>query len=591
MIRRAAQAAALQNTALKEGYMKKTKYSLRRDVENAVVWLLYLTAAFILIGSFTNRSGLSPIHYNFLEISRMFQRMLAVCIALTGFHLKRRESAAWMVAVILLSTMIGVQIWFWRVAHQYLALTFEIFELLILLVFHLDYSRPSGPSGRKERVAVPVLLAVFLVLNTLTGYWMLANEGGHDLRLDKIALNMLLLMTGQYQGPYLSTAVLLYEDVVVWFDWIIVVILLFLSLKPVLEHHIDLQQRDQVLALARKYGYNSASYLALELDKRWFFSRDVEGVAAYAISSDTMVLCADPICAEENLAQFLQELRTFADRNNYKLVIFMAMEKFLPIYREMGFGALKCGEEASFVLSEYNLKGGKVAKIRAAINHARKAGLTVHEYDPRREKDPAIEHGFQQITDEWMESKHTSPLKFALGGVGFDYPNDKRYFYALDAEGGMQGFMVMLPYRNKQGYMADVTRRRPGGPYGVMEILFYDAYMQLRDEGVLYGSLGVSPLAGVKSESEGDITFMSSILNYIYEDMNCIYGFKPLHHAKAKFAPTVWDPVYIVTSPKRMTPAMGYALVNVLDSKGILDCVKAWFRHHKGDSLDEESGE
>ena len=571
--------------------MKITKYSLRRDVENAVVWLLYLTAAFILIGSFSNRANLSPIRYNFLEISRMFQRMLAVCVVLTGFHLEKRENTAWLLSVILLFTMISVQIRFWRVAHQSVAIGLEFFELLILLIFHMDYSRPSGPSGKKERIAVPVLLAVFLVLNTLTGYWMLASEGGRAVRPEKIAVNVFLLMTGQYHGPYFSTAAILYEDVVVWFDWLTVVILLLLSLKPMLDRHIDLRQRDQALALIRKYGYNSACYLSLELDKRWYFSREVEGVAGYAISGDVMVLCGDPICAEESLAQFLQELRTFADRNNYKLVVLFAMEKFLPIYREMGFGALKCGEEAAFDLMEYNLKGGRVAKIRAAINHARKAGLTVHEYDPRKKKDPAVEHGFQRVTDSWMREKHTSPLKFALGGVGFDYPNDKRYFYALDAEGEMQGFVVMLPYRNGKGYMADVTRRRPGGPYGVMEILFYDTYMQLRDEGARFGSLGVSPLSGVNTESAGDKTFMTSILHYIYEDMNCIYGFKPLHHAKAKFAPTAWEPVYLVTSPKRMTPAMGFALVNVLDSQGIIDCVKAWFHHHKDSETGEESGE
>lgn len=570
--------------------MKRTKYSLRRKVENAVVWLLYLTAALILIGSFTNRQGLSPLRYNFLEIGRMFQRMLAVCIILTGFHLKRRESNAWLLSVVLLLIMICVQIWFWRLGHQYAALALEITELIVLLAFHMDYSRPSGPSGKRERIAIPILLAIFLAINTITGYWMLANEGGRSLRLDKIAVNIFLLMTGQYQGPYCSTAAILYEDVVVWFNWFTIVVLLLLSLKPVLDHHTDLQQRDRVLELVRKYGCNSACYLSLELDKRWFFSQEVEGVAAYAVSGDVMVLCGDPTCAEENLAQFLQELRIFADRSNYKLVIFLAMERFLPIYREMGFGALKCGEEASFDLNQYDLKGGKVAKIRAAINHARKAGLTVREYDPRKERDLSIEHAFQQISDSWIYEKHTSPLKFALGGVGFDYPNDKRYFYALDTQGVMQGFIVMLPFRNKEGYMADVTRRRPNGPYGVMELLFYDAYMQLRDEGVRFGSLGVSPLAGVKTESEGDVTFMSSILNYIYEDMNCIYGFKPLHHAKAKFAPTSWDPAYLVTLPKRMTPSMGYALVNVLDSQGIVDCVKAWFRHHKDNGEPEEEG-
>lgn len=560
--------------------MKKTKYTLRRKIENAVVFLLYLTAILILIASFWNHPGLNPIKYNFLEISRMFQRMIAVCILLTGYHLKKRENAAWLLSVLMLLTMIGIQIWFWRDAHQLFSLILEIIEVLILLIFHMDYSRPSGPSRRRERIAVPVLLILFLALNTLTGYWMLANEGGRTIRLGKIALTIFLLLTGQYQGPYLSKAAVLYEDTVVWFDWITLIFLLLLFLRPVLDRRLDLRQRDHVLELVRKYGVNSTSYLSLESDKRWFFPKNVEGVASYAVSGDVMVVCGDPICARESLPQFLLELRTYANRNNYNLILMFTMEENLPLYRRMGFGSFKCGEEATFVLSDYTLQGGKVAKVRAAINHARKAGLSVHEYDPRAGQNAALEHEFQEVTDTWLREKHTSPLKFALGGTSFDYPNDKRYFYALDAAGVMQGFMVLLPYCNGQGYMADVTRRRPGGPYGVMEILFYDSFMKLRDEGVLYGSLGVSPLANV--DSGVDKSLFTTLLHRIYEDMNCIYGFKPLHHAKEKYAPSAWKPVYIISSPRHLTPAMAYALVNVLDSKGILDYVRAWIHNHRG---------
>jgi|GEM_PF-169568 len=339
------------------------------------------------------------------------------------------------------------------------------------------------------------------------------------------------------------------------------------------------EDRDTVLELVRKYGNNSMSYLSLEEDKTWFFSESVEGVASYAVSHGVMIVCGDPVCAPEDLAAFLKELRRFCAHKRYEIVFLFALPENLPIYRKLGFAFAKGGEEAVFRLAEYDLKGGKVAKVRAAINHAVKAGLTVREYDPRSGKSPELEGQFDEVSREWLAAKSTSRLQFALGGVGFDYPNDKRYFYAADESGAVQGFMVFLPYMGGNGYMADVTRRRADAPYGVMELIFYEGFMKLRDEGVELGSLGVAPLADTGEEPSGG--FFAKISRYIFENMNEIYGFKPLFHAKAKYAPTFWKPLYITYLPRLLTPRMGYAMVDVLDTEGFHDYVVSFIENHK----------
>ena len=52
----------------------------------------------------------------------------------------------------------------------------------------------------------------------------------------------------------------------------------------------------RVRSLLRTYAFNSLAYLSLEDDKQWFFSKKVEGVASYAVSGRTMVVCGDPVC-------------------------------------------------------------------------------------------------------------------------------------------------------------------------------------------------------------------------------------------------------------------------------------------------------
>ena len=92
------------------------------------------------------------------------------------------------------------------------------------------------------------------------------------------------------------------------------------------------------------------------------------------------------------------------------------------------------------------------------INHATKAGVTVHEYKVLEKRDPALDREFDRITDEWLDGKKSGMLQFTMGTVGLEDPMDKRYFYALDSGGKMVAFIVFVPFLGKNGYMADVTR-------------------------------------------------------------------------------------------------------------------------------------
>lgn len=337
------------------------------------------------------------------------------------------------------------------------------------------------------------------------------------------------------------------------------------------------KNRERVLGLLRKYADNSISYLALEPDKKWYFPDTVDGVASYAQSGNVLVVCGEPICDPKRMPAFLAEMKIWAKEQGVHLIFLFILKKNLALFKKFGFGSGKIGEEAVFDLASYNLSGGKIAKVRAAINHARKAGIRVFEYRPLEASDQTIEQQFQKISDEWLEKKQTSRLQFALGDTGFSFPYDKRYFYAIDQNNKIQGFMVFLPYRLGKGYMADVTRRHPDAPYGVMEILFYDSINLLKTEGTQYASLGVAPLANVKEHKHDGL--FAALLSYIYENMNSVYGFKPLFHAKNKFNP-IWEPIYLVHRPKYMSPAMGHALIDVLDTNGFKDYVHTFIKTH-----------
>ncbi|MGN0363248.1 MAG: bifunctional lysylphosphatidylglycerol flippase/synthetase MprF [Bilifractor sp.] len=333
------------------------------------------------------------------------------------------------------------------------------------------------------------------------------------------------------------------------------------------------QEWDRALSCLRKYAENSLAYLSLEPDKQWLLSDSPEGLVSFARSGHTIVVCGDPICADADFEAILQVLRSFAASERCHLVFLMTEENHIPEYKAEGFGCFKSGEEATFDVPNWSMQGGKCAKARSSWHTAVHYGLSVKEYCPQQKRDEQIERQFHEITDAWLGEKHTARLQFAVGSLMLEKPCDKRYFYAVDPDGVIQGINVLNPYLGGKGWIVDIMRRREGCPHGVMEILFHDIMETLKKEGAEQASLGVAPF--FNTEEDNHPLLIEKAEHYIYENMNYIYGFKPLYNAKEKFNP-IWKSVYVVCYPKHMSLWMEEAAFAVLDSQGFSDYVHAY---------------
>jgi len=334
----------------------------------------------------------------------------------------------------------------------------------------------------------------------------------------------------------------------------------------------------QAREIVIKYGQNSSAYLALEDDKTLFFGKEVDGVIAYGVVGNVVTVCGDPICAPDDFIQFLAEFKAFCAECSYQCIFLGTTDVFLKEYEMLGYSHVKAGEEARFHLEEYQLSGGKMAKLRAQINHANKE-TTTHEYKPTEKKDAQIEKGIDNVSSSWLEGKKSGQLGFSVGGVGLEDPLDRRYFYATNEEGEIVAFNVFLPYDNMKGYLADVTRRIPHAPGGVTEKLIFDGFMSLKEEGAEWGSMGMATLANVHEEGvKEDITV--KLLDFIYEKCNKFYGFKDLHRAKEKYSPTIWAPGYFVYSTKTITPEIAFAAIKIQNPKGIKDFLLSNIKTH-----------
>jgi len=329
-------------------------------------------------------------------------------------------------------------------------------------------------------------------------------------------------------------------------------------------------QAERARKLVKQHGQNPTSYLVLEDDKHLYFGKATPGVIAYGIVGKTIVVCGDPVCAPDDFVNLLEEFKLFCVDSSCQCAFLGTTDAFLEQYTALGYSHIPYGEEARFHLASYQLTGRKMMRIRNQVNHAVKAGLTTHEYRPHENRDPAIEAEFHAISEQWLQSKKSSELKFTVGSVCLEHPMDRRYFYARDTSGHILAFHVFIPFADGNGYTAAITRRHTDAPRGVTEKLNYDAFMTFKEEDVAWGSLGLAPLANVCKEGEKHNTNVK-LLNFVYEKCNCFYGFKALHQAKRKYNPTTWRSGHFVYSTKNITPQMAYAIVKIQNPSGIRD--------------------
>lgn len=555
--------------------MHTTKNRISSLLVRSAVLITICIAVLLLITSLFHIPYMEHILTGYQAINRYVQRFIALVVLILSVNLAQRKRTAWLGVVVLTFLSLFSHFVLHHTYFNIIIIMCEIYVLAILCIFHQDFSRQGKKLSLKQTILLCAVGLAALIVNAVFELYLL-----HQTSNSTVSFGQMLLKTGEalFGGTSTEGSHQVFEAFLVTLFWAVVLASLLLILRAAtLVRTITQNEKAKARELVTKYGQNPSSYLTLEDDKQLFFSNLTEGVIAYGIVGSVIVVNGDPICPPASFNQLLTEFQLFCHAGNYQCIFLSTTQAFLENYTALGFSHVKCGEEARFTLQELSLAGGKSAKLRANINHANKAGLTTFEYKPLTEKNLQVEQEIEDVSNAWLAGKHNSQLAFTIGGIGLDDPLDRRYFYARNPEGQMVAFNVYLPFGGMAGYMADVTRRRPDAPSGVTEKIIYDAFMVFKEEGLLWGSMGLAPLSNIHEEGVPDST-TEKILEMIYNKFNSFYGFKDLRMAKEHYSPSTWEPGYFVYSTTNITPQMAYAVVKIQNPGGIHDYIKGFFK-------------
>ena len=337
--------------------------------------------------------------------------------------------------------------------------------------------------------------------------------------------------------------------------------------------------RGRVLGELRRFGYQSQSYHILGDDKSFFFSPSgVSGVIAYVVHAKVALGAGDPVCAPSDLPAFINEFSSFCRSRGWRCCFQAVTERCHDILVDLGFGAIKIGEEPIYDLRTISWDGGRFRGLRRDIRVGKKHGLVVVDYRPLSERRSDWETQMEELSATWEKFKGSGEFAFLLGEPSLSDPGERKYFLAL-LDDEVEAFVVCTPIYARNGIYFDLMRRKERPLSGTSQFLISESFRLLREQGYEMATLGTAPLSNQHVDDPTRSLIIGRALDLAYGRLGSFHRYKPIHEFKNQFGPTSWESRYLAYRPPGFNPIMLYALLKAYDPSGITGKLSRQIHH------------
>jgi lysyl-tRNA synthetase class 2 len=300
----------------------------------------------------------------------------------------------------------------------------------------------------------------------------------------------------------------------------------------------------EIRRLVHRYGAaDSLAYFATRRDKSSIFSPDGEAVIAYRVSSGVSLASGDPIGNPESWPQAIKAWKEDATRFGWIPAVLAASTEGARRYAQQGLHVMALGDEAILDAHSFTLADKSLSAVRAAVQHARKAGLTAdiaYQAQIRPEELAKLLHD----ADRWRHGETERGFSMALNRFGD--PGDGRILFvqARNEAGELVGLLTFVPW-GPAGLSLDVMRRSPDAPHGVTELMVSHLMGSAQRLGIRWVSLNFCMFRRVYSQAAefGAGTFTrlnSSFLGLL----DRFWQLDRLYRANRQYDPR-WEPRFI----------------------------------------------
>lgn len=319
---------------------------------------------------------------------------------------------------------------------------------------------------------------------------------------------------------------------------------------------------DRARALVAEHGDDSLSPYILRPDKEFQFAGD--GVVAFRVIGDTVVISGDPVGPATQAAEALRNLVDRAHHGGLRVASYGASERHLETFRALGLHAVRAGEEAVVDPRAFSLEGRAVRKLRQSVHRIERHGWRVVIREGR-EIDAELQAEIDAVESRWR-AQHEHILGFAMSMGEFELAirADDLYVLAFSPEGQLQGLLRFLAHRERLSL--DVIRRVGQLPNGLTEALVCHALQFASDRQIEKVSLNYAGLAHLLRPEAPGGRFAKAAASRLLRPLRSRFQMDRLVRFNEKFSPS-WQPRYLVFDSWLSLPG---TIVRVLQAEGYL---------------------
>lgn len=259
----------------------------------------------------------------------------------------------------------------------------------------------------------------------------------------------------------------------------------------------------------------------------------------FALEDGKAIVMGDPIGPKEYFPKAINEFIKEAESKNLIPLFYEIGQELTLLLHELGYEFMKFGETAKVNLTEFGLVGKSGRKFRAVINRGENSGYSFKIMSPPFSKEFMDE--LENISNDWLSGREEKG--FSLGFFDRDYLSLAPVACVLDKSGKVQAFANFLVCNTKTESSIDLMRYDPQTERnGIMDYLFVQIFLYLKENDVVYFDLGIAPLSNV---GQNDHSFVEEKLAFlVYTFATRFYSFGGLRKYKEKFSPS-WEARYL----------------------------------------------
>jgi len=518
-----------------------------------------------LLGNFFPKLLLFRIH----ATGHIFAALTGFVLLTLATNLLRRKRIAWLLTIgLLIISIISNLLKGWDYEESLLS---GILLGQLILMRHLFTAQSDRPSiARGVQVLIAALLFT-LAYGTL-GFYLLDGKFSENFDWGEAVLQTLAMFFTEDNwglqpksrfGAFFANSIYIIAAVTITFA-------MFMLLQPVfLRNPANTRDQQKAKEIVERYGCSSLAALTLLSDKSYFFSPSCRSVIAYVPKGRGAIALGDPIGPKEDRQEVIVTFQQFCLRNDWYPAFYQTLPDDINIYKSLGFGVLKIGEEAIIDLNNFTLQGKTGKNFRPTINRLTKLGYEVTFYQPPITDD--LLRQLKAVSDEWLKRVQGSEKRFALGWFDEAYLRECEMGVVHTPDGEISAFTNIVQEYQLNEVTNDMMRHRLSIEKGTMDFLLISLLQYCKDKGYSSFNFGLSALAGVGENRESGR--LEKVLHYLYQHLNRFYNFQGSHAHKEKFHPR-WEPRYLVYPNLAALPDVVVALIRADSGDRLLDYFK-----------------